>query len=337
MASPSDTNWPSDGLEAVEACPLCNGRRRTLAYRDVRDWTFDCAPGNWTYWECADCDSLYLHPRPTVASIGLAYQKYYTHGTDRKSTWLQQLKRRLINECWSHWLRTDIHPRLGIPAGLAAPLRMLHPKIPPPFELEAMGTSARGTLMDVGCGDGSTLKLAARLGWETIGLEFDANAVRSSRAEGLNVVEGTYRRLEAYSNQFDCVICSHLIEHVHEPILLLRLIRQALKDGGTALISCPNAQSYVRQRFGSSWRGLEAPRHLAIPSLRFLIGEMERLGFTVDRVDPVGSTTNKQSEKIQEMRRLSPGKEALAAPEGPLRSADRRAHPDLIQLVCRKN
>jgi 2-polyprenyl-3-methyl-5-hydroxy-6-metoxy-1,4-benzoquinol methylase len=272
-----------------------------------------------------------------VDSIGQAYQKYYTHGADQMGTRLQRLKRRLINECWSHWLRTDIHPRLGIPDGLAAPLLVLHSKIPPPFELEALAGSRRGTLMDVGCGDGSTLRLAARLGWKTTGLEFDANAVRSARADGLNVVEGTYKKLEAYSNQFDCVICSHLIEHVHEPVLLLRLIRQALKEGGTALISCPNSQSYVRRRFGSSWRGLEAPRHLAIPSLRFLIGELERLGFTVDRMDPVGSTTSKQSEKIQEMRKRSPGAETSVAPEAPLRPADRRTHPDLIQLVCRKN
>lgn len=336
VTSPIAGDWPSDGLEQLEACPFCRSPGRTLALRDVRDWTFDCAPGKWTYWNCAGCSGLYLNPRPSVEAISLAYQRYYTHGANEKPVGIQKLKRLLINECWSQWLHTDIWPRIGVPDALAAPLRLLHSQIPPPFELEAIAAFDKGTLMDVGCGDGGTLKLAALLGWKVMGLELDISAVRAARAAGLNVVEGSYVQLKEYKLQFDCVICSHLIEHVHEPLLLLKWIAQALKAGGTALLSCPNSLSYVRQRFGASWRGLEAPRHLGIPSLDWLVSEMRTLGFSVERMDPVGSTTTKQSKRIHAVRKQLAGSEPGLVVEDCMPFGDRRSHPDLIQLVCTK-
>jgi 2-polyprenyl-3-methyl-5-hydroxy-6-metoxy-1,4-benzoquinol methylase len=326
-------DWPADDLEAVRACPLCASPQRTLAYRGVRDWTFDSAAGSWTFWDCAGCRSLYLDPRPTAASIGQAYQAYYTHGNGRLGG-LRRFKQRVINECWSHWLDTDVQPRLGVPAIAAGPLAALHECFPPPFELEVLSTRPRGRLMDVGCGNGGTLALAAAMGFDTEGIEFDPSAVRTAQARGLRVIEGDYTRLGEFHDAFDYLICSHTVEHVHRPLELLRLVRQAMKDGGTAFISCPNARSHVRHRFGASWRGLEAPRHLAIPSLSQLTEALQGLGFAVTQVNPAGSTTIKQSKRIARRRGVDAASE-LSRPAGSP-AVTRSANPDLIQLVCTK-
>jgi len=333
-ALPSSRDWPADGLEPVHACPLCASAQRKLAYREVRDWTFESAGGSWTYWSCERCSSLYLDPRPTVGTIGQAYQAYYTHGTSSLGG-LRRLKQRLINECWSHALATDIQPRLGLPRALGPLLGMLRDRFPPPFELEALSARPRGHLMDVGCGDGGTLALAAGMGFTTVGLEFDANAARAAQARGLQVSEGGYLALDAHRDSYDYLICSHLVEHVHQPLLLLQLIRDALKKDGTAFISCPNADSHLRHRFGSSWRGLEAPRHLTIPSLTRLKQLLEELGFAVRQVDPAGPTTTQQSARIARKRGLDPEAplpDATPSPSGISRSSQ----PDLIQLVCTK-
>jgi 2-polyprenyl-3-methyl-5-hydroxy-6-metoxy-1,4-benzoquinol methylase len=180
------------------------------------------------------------------------------------------------------------------------------------------------------------LKLCSLLGWRATGLEIDPAAVQAARAEGLEIREGTYRALAECPNAFDCVICSHVIEHVHDPHALLRLIAAALKDGGIALISCPNSQSHVRRRFGSSWRGLEAPRHLAIPALDYLTSALQRLGFSVNAVQPVGATTAKLSKRIHAKQIESADVAATGNERQACLLMDRKSHPDLIQLVCRK-
>lgn len=210
------------------------------------------------------------------------------------------MKRWLLNECWSHWLGVDIHPRFGLPRALSSLLRPLYSRVPPPFELEVLTTLPRGKLLDIGCGDGTVLKLSARISMDVTGLEVDPAAIRTARSEGLAILDGTYRLLSDYPNSFDYIICSYVIEHVHEPHALLKLITATLKEGEKAMISCPNSQSYVRKHFGSCWRGLEAPRHLGIPSLDYLAATMQGLGFTVTRVHPLG---RQQSDNRNEYSR----------------------------------
>jgi len=44
-----------------------------------RPASFHAAPGRWTLHRCRGCGSAYLDPRPTQATIGLAYRAYVTH------------------------------------------------------------------------------------------------------------------------------------------------------------------------------------------------------------------------------------------------------------------
>ena len=57
-------------------------RRRSAAccWQGLTDRVFGAAPGTWRLVRCAGCASGYLDPRPTPASIGRAYDVYYTHG-----------------------------------------------------------------------------------------------------------------------------------------------------------------------------------------------------------------------------------------------------------------
>ncbi len=335
----TDSAWPTKDLEEIGRCPFCASRHRTLAYRDVQDWTFETAPGRWTYWDCIQCGSLYLDPRPTEESIGSAYHAYYTHNQTPQRGRFQDFKQRLLNECWSHWLKTDIKPRLGLPAMFAHLLTPLRSKIPPPFELEVLAQLPKGELLDVGCGSGNTLRLAALLGWGATGLELDPTAAHAARQEGLHVIQGSYRKLKEHPGRWDYIICSHVLEHVHHPLDLLELIGTALTPRGVAIISCPNSRSYVRQRFGSSWRGLEAPRHLGIPSLEILVDTMTSSGFSVTQIPPVGSTTIKRSREIlhNRRRRYVQTDQSLPQLEEATRSPPAHSHPDLLQLVCRRS
>lgn len=328
-------SWPLQDLEQVAACPYCGGTDRTLAYRDVQDWSFGSAPGRWTYWNCGQCHALYLNPRPSAGSIGKAYERYFTHGPSRRAHLLNLIKQRLRNEHWSHSLGTDITPRLGAPRWMGPVFRLLQPWIAEPFGLRQLVALPKGLLIDAGCGNGDTLKLAHQLGWQALGIELDASAVKAARAEGLEVIEGSYEALAAYAGQADCVICSHVLEHVHEPLKLLRLALDALRPDGVLLLSAPNASSYLRDHYGENWRGLEAPRHLAIPDAAWLIGWLRSAGFDCAQTPSCDVVTPGESERI---RRRGPqtlradaraGKRAVERADKPS-----PARQDIVQLIC---
>jgi len=75
------------------------------------------------------------------------------------------------------------------------------------------------------------------------------------------------------SETFDAVTLSHVIEHVPDPLALLREVRRILKPTGRLALTTPNNASLGHQLFAAKWFGLDPPRHLHIfspPSLEKL-------------------------------------------------------------------
>lgn len=273
-----DLAWPTAELENVDSCPYCAGVSRSIAYQNVQDWSFYGAAGKWNYWNCSNCEALFLSPRPTEASIGKAYTTYYTHSAGGTSL-LQNFKTRLKNECYYHWCGADIAPRLNVPLPLGFVFSPFKRFINLPFELAQLVHRPKGRLLDLGCGSGKSLLIAKQLGWDVVGLEIDPSAVKAAREQGLNVVQGDFRQLKQFKNEFDGIICSHVLEHVHFPLELLQLITEALRPKGVLMLSLPNALSHVRFQYGANWRGLEAPRHLGIPTLQKVTKLLAGLGY----------------------------------------------------------
>lgn len=330
-----DADWPVEDLEAVNACPYCGSTDRDLAYQGVQDWAFGCAPGRWSYWNCAQCQSLYLHPRPTPASIGNAYTRYYTHAADQRPGRLASWKQRLRNEYWSQRFQTSIFPRMGLPAWAGWVTAGLGPWIAEPFGLQQWAQRPKGLLLDVGCGNGDKLKLAAQMGWQVRGIELDASAVQAAQAQGLQVEQGGYELLAHYQGWADCVVCSHVLEHVHQPLHMLELLLGSLKPQGVLLLSVPNAASFLRHHYGESWRGLEAPRHLAIPDGTWLASYLQARGFSCTQVPSHALETAVESERM-----LRRGAGVLAADSVAAKSLLGRlpqpalAQQDVVQLIC---
>ena len=278
---PLDQSWPTSELESVNACPCCQSGSRTVAFRGVQDWSFHCAPGAWTYWDCSGCRSLCLSPRPTAALIGAAYARCYTHVDGQSSSWRQRLKTRVRNECFSQTLKADILPRLVLPALLGGVVGRIGRPIVLPFGAVELASQPGGWFLDVGCGSGHMVKLAGQLGWDAMGLEMDPLAVKTTRQSGLNIQQGMSDQLVNHEGQLDAILCSHVLEHVHDPLAMLSQLKRTLRPGGLLLITLPNALSALRHHFGPDWRGLEAPRHLTIPSEPKLVMLLGTLGFSV--------------------------------------------------------
>lgn len=327
--------WPAQDLEEVPHCPCCGSSERHLAYSSVKDWAFGSAPGLWSYWSCRGCQGLYLSPRPTPASIGNAYSHYYTHDGDGMAGPLSAIKKRVRNEVWSNSLQTSLHPRLGLSKMLAWTTHWLRHWIAEPFGLRQWALLPKGLLIDVGCGNGDKLKLAEQLGWKARGIELDAAAVKAAVVQGLQVEQGGFELLANYEGQVDCLVCSHVLEHVYKPLQMIELLLAALKPKGVLLLSVPNASSFLRDHYGENWRGLEAPRHLAIPDGTWLRAYLVSQGFDCTQVSSYPLETAMESERIR--RR---GADLIAADIHAAkallrgRSQPPLAQQDVTQLVC---
>ena len=275
--------WPPDELEAQPRCPMCAGTARQLLHTGLTDRLFRCAPGTWTVVQCQACRTAYLDPRPDAQSIAKAYTSYFTHdaaGSAQPASGLRHWLRREVNGWRNRQWHTDLQPasrRGGWWVSLAWPLPSLvrHqmrnlPHTPP-------RSGAR--LLDVGCGSGAFLVLARAAGWSVQGLDFDPVAVQGARRQGLEVHHGGLEQVANQQDSYDWITCSHVIEHVHEPVQWLRGMYALLRPGGTLWLQTPNIDSWGYREFGADWRALDPPRHLSIAPVDGLCDTLRKVGF----------------------------------------------------------
>ena len=271
-------------VQEVRSCPLC-GSKGVLLYQDLRDRLFD-APGKWSLRKCPnpECGLLWLDPMPLEEEIGKFYESYYTHrsprATDIPDTWPRRLYH-LVKEGYlahKYGYRDELVP---LWEKLFGSLMYLHPGRRAVLDFSVMYLPARpkGQLLDVGCGSGWLLKNMKDLGWCVEGVDFDPVAVENAREEGLPVHFGSLEDQQYPSNYFDAITMSHLIEHVYNPLQLLRECYPILKPGGYLVVVTPNGESWGHRIFKNNWRGLEPPRHLHIFIIQSLRHLAEKAGF----------------------------------------------------------
>jgi len=119
----------------------------------------------------------------------------------------------------------------------------------------------RCRLLDLGCGSGNLMARHQALGWEVFGIDNDARACAACRSRSLPVHEGTIFDAPQ-TGKFDVVLMSHFIEHVRDPVAVLRTASEFLADQGRIVLRTPNIQSAAFKIYGSCWFALDAPRHV---------------------------------------------------------------------------
>lgn len=208
--------------QRAQSCLLCHGKGRAL-YQNLRDRLFS-APGKWTLLRCPECNLVWLNPRPIPEDIGRLYSEYFTHTTanavpNRIALLRKAIKRRILMSTFSYKNHSD---KLSKKAArwLLSGMGFFRDVID--GAVMWLGTSCRGRLLDVGCGNGIFLATMKELGWEVAGVEPDRQAARVAREQfGLNVHVGTLEEAGFADGTFDAITMSHVVEHLADPIMHL--------------------------------------------------------------------------------------------------------------------
>jgi 2-polyprenyl-3-methyl-5-hydroxy-6-metoxy-1,4-benzoquinol methylase len=102
---------------------------------------------------------------------------------------------------------------------------------------------ARSAVLDVGAADGSMARTLRQMGCRVWGVEFDPSSAALARAWCEEVVEGDVEQLDfaaTFDQKFDVILFLDVLEHLKDPLTVLRNAQQVLADGGHIVISLPN-------------------------------------------------------------------------------------------------
>ena len=115
-------------------------------------------------------------------------------------------------------------------------------------------------LLDVGSGYGYFRKAAADSGWFTDGVEISRHAAAVALQDfSLNTFVGSLGDfVREHPRPYDVITLFDTIEHVQEPVALLRLVSDLLVSGGLCVIRTPNLLALEADIFRSYYHSLKA-------------------------------------------------------------------------------
>ncbi|MDY6854704.1 MAG: methyltransferase domain-containing protein [Thermodesulfobacteriota bacterium] len=92
-----------------------------------------------------------------------------------------------------------------------------------------------GRLIDIGCGSKPYKDLLAPYVTEHIGVDHQETLHDKSKIDRF----GTAYNIPAEDEEFDCALCTAVLEHLEDPELAIKECRRVLKLGGIAIYSVP--------------------------------------------------------------------------------------------------
>ena len=212
--------------------------------------------------ECRGCGLLYVNPRPTEAEIGKFYPEIYSwKETLEADSSLTKWVRRSEKGYRYHLLKDEVS------------------KV-----VKFTGRSF-GRVLDIGCGTGDRLDVFRSKGFETFGVETSDSANYAKEHLNLNVSKGNLFSARFPDRFFDKVTLYNVLEHTHDPTRVCDEIHRILKDDGFLVIQVPNKNSLQHRIFKKRWAAFDVPRDLYYFGTESLRSLLEKVGFTVTKMD----------------------------------------------------
>ena len=169
----------------------------------------------------------------------------------------------------------------------------------------------RGSFLDVGCGSGEVLAVAAERGWQAVGVEpVEQSAKHAVEVRGLDVRAALLEESGLPEKSYDVVGAFHVVEHMSDATAFLRLITRWAKPGGLVVIELPNWRSMIRRNGGEGWRHLRPLEHIAHYTPATLSATLSRAGLTpiVVRTPTFLSDTQALDHQLNDLGLGAPGR-----------------------------
>jgi 2-polyprenyl-3-methyl-5-hydroxy-6-metoxy-1,4-benzoquinol methylase len=259
--------------EISKECRLCGstGPHRPVVVREMMFGTRE----RFDYYLCAACETLQIvHVLEGEELMRHYPRNYHSYNEPRILRWIitQQDRYklraggRLVGPLLTRPLPDGILRLLlgGDVLGMLAAL---------PLDRDAR-------ILDVGCGSGLLLDRLARVGFSNLcGVDpFIAGDGQTPR--GVPLLK---RDFSEVTGKFDLIMFNHSLEHVPDPVAMLKVAREKLAAGGMCLARVPTTSSEAWTSYAADWVQIDAPRHFVIPSRQSMALAAERAGLRVEK------------------------------------------------------
>lgn len=242
-------------------CALCGGADGA-AVGVGEDFEYRTSDQTFLAVRCPRCSLIYLDPRPALHELGRIYpDDYHAFAFDEDQFGLV------------HRVRSRLEARRLLRVGAGLP--------------------AGAHVLDVGAGDGFHLDLLRRhgpTGWHLTGVDTDERAVAQAHRRGLDVRQSSIEDADIAPGSIDLALCVQTIEHVADPVEVLRSIAAVLRPGGRLYLITDNTGSPDFALFkGRHWGGYHFPRHWNLFDRRSMQRLLELAGL---ETESLGTTTS---------------------------------------------
>ena len=196
----------------------------------------------YTAVKCLNCGLIWIDPLPTKDELNRFYDGYYQRRVNNVVCEQRQIMYLLERD----WLEQFIK---------------------------------KGTLLDIGCSDGSFLSTFGR-SWKKYGVEIGEDAVKEAIKKGLNVIYGSEEAALSFKKKFDCVMMRGTIEHFTNPKSAIKVVSQVLKPNGYLFITAtPDVDAFCADLYREKWDQFEPPAHLYYFSIKTISRLFKQFGF----------------------------------------------------------
>jgi 2-polyprenyl-3-methyl-5-hydroxy-6-metoxy-1,4-benzoquinol methylase len=235
-------------------CPVCENSK----------WADFCKIKEWSVRECAVCGYASIYPVPRRETRpGFYSQEKVVERNAKQLRFSQKFSRvmkRFFNKIANRNKGAVFYNKLSGYLSEAA------------------------KILDIGCGDGSFLKLA-KTRFSCTGIEISEYlAGLAGEKNGIKVIVGDFQAADFVHERFDGITLISLLEHLDDPARAIKKCFNLLNNGGVLLIKTVNYGCLNRMIKKGNWTGFRPPDHVVYftpQSLRLLL---KKIGFTRIRV-----------------------------------------------------
>jgi len=138
------------------------------------------------------------------------------------------------------------------------------------------------SVLDIGCASGMFLDIISSKFKQFSnfdGLEISEAAAKKAREKGYNIFMSLIEDFN-FKKSYDLIAMQQVIEHVHDPIEVIKRLFKNLNKDGILLIETPNADCFDRIIFKGYWEGYHMPRHFNIFKINNFKNKLKEIGFS---------------------------------------------------------